>query len=350
MMRQAAAPRIPSSLDTHAALPQSRFDRALEPEAMPIPLLVQIPLDPVRLARIEEAGFEIHLAPTPAERAEMIPKLAPVLRAVLTNGATGLTAEAIAALPKLEIICCVGVGHENVDLHAAKARGIKVTNGPATNDVTVADHTWALILSAARNIPWADAAVRRGEWMQSRGPRPMVFGKRLGILGLGNIGRQIAERGERGFDMEVAYHNRSPRPESPYVYLPSLKALAEWSDFLVIAAPGGAGTRHIVNTEILDALGPKGFLINIGRGSVVDTEALVAALAEHRIAGAAIDVVDNEPEVPPALAALPNIIITPHIAGRSPEAMMATANLVVANLAAHFAGEPVKTPVPMPAD
>jgi lactate dehydrogenase-like 2-hydroxyacid dehydrogenase len=317
---------------------------------MPIPLLVLNPLDPARLARIAEAGFEIHFAPTPAERAEMIPKLAPVLRAVLTNGATGLTAEAIAALPKLEIICCVGVGHENVDLRAARARGIKVTNGPATNDVTVSDHTWALILSIARGVPRADAAVRRGEWLQSRSPRPIVFGKRLGILGLGNIGRQIAERGERGFDMEIAYHNRSPRPESPYAYIPSLKALAEWSDFLVIAAPGGAGTRHLVNAQILDALGPKGFLINIGRGSVVDTEALVAALSQNRIAGAAIDVVDGEPEVPPALAAAPNLIITPHIAGRSPEAMMATASLVAANLKAHFAGEPVKTPVAMPVD
>ncbi|WP_421993353.1 2-hydroxyacid dehydrogenase [Roseococcus sp.] len=317
---------------------------------MPIPLLVQIPLDPVRLARIAEAGFEIHLAPTPAERAEAIPRLAPVLRAVLTNGATGLTAEAIAALPRLEIICCVGVGHENVDLRAAKARGIKVTNGPATNDVTVADHTWALILSIARNIPWADAAVRRGEWMQSRSPRPMVFGKKLGIIGLGNIGRQIAERGERGFDMEIAYHNRSPRPESPYAYMASVKALAEWADFLVIATPGGADTQHMVDAAVLDALGPKGFLINIGRGSVVDTQALVAALSEGRIAGAAIDVVDGEPEVPPALAAAPNLIITPHIAGRSPEAMMATATLVAANLNAHFAGEPVRTPVAMPVD
>lgn len=317
---------------------------------MPIPLLVQIPLDPVRLARIAEAGFEIHLAPTPAERAEAIPRLAPVLRAVLTNGATGLTAEAIAALPQLEIICCVGVGHENVDLRAAKARGIKVTNGPATNDVTVADHTWALILSIARNIPWADAAVRRGEWMQSRSPRPMVFGKKLGIIGLGNIGRQIAERGERGFDMEIAYHNRSPRPESPYAYMASVKALAEWADFLVIATPGGADTQHMVDAAVLDALGPKGFLINIGRGSVVDTQALVAALGEGRIAGAAIDVVDGEPEVPPALAAAPNLIITPHIAGRSPEAMMATATLVAANLNAHFAGEPVRTPVAMPVD
>lgn len=317
---------------------------------MPIPLLVLNPLDPERLARIAAAGFELHVALTPEKRDEAIAKLAPVLRAVLTNGATGLSAGSIAALPRLEIICCIGVGHENVDLRAAKARGIKVTNGPATNDVTVADHTWALILSAARRIPEADAAVRRGEWMQSRFPRPMVFGKKLGIMGLGNIGRQIAERGERGFDMEIAYHNRSPRPESPYAYLPSLKALAEWADFLVLAAPGGAGTRHMVNAGILDALGPKGFLINIGRGSIVDTDALVAALHDGRIAGAAIDVVDGEPEVPPSLAAAPNLIITPHIAGRSPEAMMATASLVAANLTAHFAGEPVKTPVAMPAD
>lgn len=317
---------------------------------MPIPLLVQIPLDPMRLGRLAAAGFEVHHAPTPAERAEMIPRLAPVLRAVLTNGATGMSAEAMAALPKLEIICCIGVGHETVDLRAAKARGIQVTNGPATNDVTVADHTWSLILSIARNVSAADAAVRRGEWMASRGPRPIVFGKRLGIIGLGNIGRQIAERGERGFDMEIAYHNRTPRPESPYAYMPSVKALAEWADYLVIAAPGGAGTHHLVDAEALEALGPQGFLINIGRGSVVDTGALVAALTGNRIAGAAVDVVDGEPEVPAALAAAPNLLITPHIAGRSPEAMMATANLVVANLLAHFAGEPVKTPVAMPAE
>ncbi|MDB5413348.1 MAG: Glyoxylate reductase [Rubritepida sp.] len=317
-------------------------------QTIPIPVLVLIPLDPARLAVIQAAGFQTLVAPTPADRADGIAGAGDV-RAVLTNGAGGLSAAEIAALPKLELICCIGVGHENVDLAAAKARGIAVTNGPSTNDVTVADHTMALLLAIAREIPQADAAVRRGEWLLARHPRPLVFGKKLGILGLGNIGMQIASRGANGFGMPVAYHNRSPRAGCPYTYMASVLALAEWSDFLVIATPGGRGTVHLVDAAVLAALGPAGYLINIGRGTVVDTAALIDALAHRRLAGAAVDVVPDEPNVPAGFAELTNLIMTPHIGGRSPEAMLATASLVAANLLAHFAGEPVKTPVAMPA-
>jgi lactate dehydrogenase-like 2-hydroxyacid dehydrogenase len=237
----------------------------------------------------------------------------------------------------MEIICAMGAGFEKVDLAAAQARGIVVTNGAGTNDASVADHAMALLMSIARGIPQADAAVRRGEWAQSRQPRPMISGKKLGILGLGNIGRQIAQRAENGFNMPVSYHNRKTPEE-----------LATWADFIVVATPGGAATRHLVNASVLAALGSNGFLINISRGSVVDTSALINALQHKHIAGAALDVLEGEPDVPAEIAILTNIILTPHIAGRSPEAVAATAQLVLQNLTAHFAGQPVLTPVPIP--
>ena len=310
----------------------------------PIPLLVLNPLDPERLARITAGGFVPEVALGPEARARAI-AANPGWRAVLTNGATGFTAAEMDALPKLEIICAIAVGHENIDVAAARARGIVVTHGPGTNAPTVADHAMALVLALLRDIPRADAAVKRGEWMGARWPRPMVSGRRLGILGLGEIGQLIAQRAAAGFAMEIAYHNRRPRAGSPYAWLDSVPALAAWADVLLVAAPGGDATRHLVDAAALTALGPAGYLVNIGRGSVVDQAALVAALEEGRIAGAALDVVDGEPLVPEAMRALPNLILTPHIAGRSPEAVLATAALVVANLQAHFAGRPVLTPV-----
>ena len=309
-----------------------------------LPLLVLMPLDPDRAARIAAGGFAPILAPAPDERAAAI-KDWPDLRAVLTNGATGFTAAEMDALPKLEIICAIGVGHENIDVAAARVRGIVVTHGPGTNASSVADHALALLLALARDIPAADAAAKSGRWMAARQPRATVSGKRLGILGLGEIGLEVARRAQGGFGMEIAYHNRRAREGCAHEWLPSVTALAQWSEFLVIAAPGGAATRHLVDAGVLAALGPSGFLINIGRGSVVETAALVEALNRGVIAGASLDVLEGEPHVPPSLAACPNLILTPHIAGRSPEAIAATAELVVENLRAHFAGQPVPTPV-----
>ncbi len=310
----------------------------------PIPLLVLNPLDPERLARIADGGFAPQPALGPEARARAI-AANPDWRAVLTNGATGFTAAEMDALPKLEIICAIAVGHENIDVAAARARGIVVTHGPGTNAPSVADHAMALMLALLRDIPRLDAAVKRGEWMGVRWPRPGVSGKRLGILGLGEIGAMIAARAQGGFGMEIAYHNRRAREGCAYPWMESPRALAAWADVLLVAAPGGAATRHLVDAPVLEALGPSGHLVNIGRGSVLDQAALVAALSAGTIAGAAIDVVDGEPEVPEAMRALPNLIITPHIAGRSPESILATASLVVENLRAHFEGRPVLTPV-----
>lgn len=310
---------------------------------MTIPLLILIDSVHDFLPAIQARGFQTVYAPTEQARAQAIQDHGHAIRIVLTRGSTGFRADEMAALPKLELVCSLGAGYENIDLAAAASRGIIVTYGPGANAVSVADHAMALLLGAARRLPQADAWVRQGHWSGFMGPQ--VTGKRLGILGLGSIGLEIAKRGANGFGMRVAYYNRRARPESGYTYFDNPRALAAASDFLVVATPGGAGTRHLVGAEVLDALGPNGYLVNIARGSVVDTAALIAALAEKRIAGAGLDVVDGEPQVPDALKQLDNVVLTPHSAGRSPEAVAATVTLFLQNATAHFAGKPVLTPV-----
>ncbi len=314
---------------------------------MNIPLLCHFELDPGYPAHFEAAGYEIYYAVTPQQRAELDPKLAAEIRAVLTVGSIGLSAQQMASMPKLEIICAQGVGFELIDTEAAKARHIQVTHGPGTNNSAVADHTLALMLAITRNIPDFDHRVRTGKWAQSRIVTPGMFGKKLGIIGLGNIGMQIAKRCGGGFDMPVGYYNRRPIADNPYQYFDSRQALARWADYLVVATPGGKDTRHLVDAEILRELGPKGFLINIARGTVVDTQAVINSLNNREIAGAALDVLDGEPEVPEAIIGITgNLVLTPHVAGRSPEAMNNMIQLVINNLNAHFSGQPVLTAVP----
>lgn len=295
---------------------------------------------------LEHQGFHLILAPTPAERTQAIASHGSRIDAVLTRGPLGLYAEEIADLPALKIICVIGAGYEHVDLQAASDRGITVTNGAGVNASSVADHAMALLLSLVRDIPRADAAVRRGEWPKIM--RPSLAGKRLGILGLGAVGMAIAKRAANGFDMSVSYHNRQHRSDTPYKYCSTPTELARASDFLIVATPGGVGTQHLINRQVLDALGPNGFLVNIARASVVVTADLISALEQRRIGGAALDVFDHEPKVPDALKALTNVILTPHVAGLSPEATQGTVELVGKNLVAFFAGRPVLTPVTLP--
>jgi lactate dehydrogenase-like 2-hydroxyacid dehydrogenase len=313
---------------------------------MRIALLSHVELDAGYPARYEEAGFTLHYATTAASRANIDPQLAGQIRAVLTIGSIGLNAEEMDKLPNLEIICAQGVGFEQIDTHAAAIRGITVTHGPGTNNAAVADHALALMLAITRHIPQMDAAVRRGEWTRSRWNVPGMSGKKVGIIGLGNIGEQIALRCAGGFNMGVGYHNRNPLAGSPWRYFKTITELAEWADYLVVATPGGKGTVKLVDSAVLQALGESGFLINIARGSVVDSAALISHLQHKQIAGAALDVVDGEPAVPVDMLALTNLVLTPHIAGRSPEAVDNMMSLVIQNLTAHFAGQPVATPVP----
>jgi lactate dehydrogenase-like 2-hydroxyacid dehydrogenase len=260
---------------------------------------------------------------------------------VLTNGSTGLTRAQMQAMPQLKLVSAFGAGYENVDLVAARDLGIAVTHAPGANNATVADHAMALMLAVSRGLHLLDAAVKDGGWESNRAARPTVNGKRLGIIGLGNIGEQIARRAA-AFDMEVAYHARHVRAHAPYLYCATPMELAARSDYLILACPGGPATRHLVNRYLLQALGPQAFLINIARGSVVDTAALIDALASKRIAGAALDVVDGEPAIPEAFRTLDNLLLTPHISGRSPEALQAQLRMFEENLSALQAGDPLQ--------
>jgi hydroxypyruvate reductase len=277
--------------------------------------------------------------------AERFAAIAPQVRGIAANGESKVPAELIKQLPALEIISVFGVGYDGVDVGAAHARGIPVTNTPDVLTDDVADLGMALLLSIARRIPQADKFVRANSWV--KGPLPLtrkVSGARLGLVGLGRIGQAIASRAE-GFGMSVAYTTRHKKPESSYTYYPNAQALAREVDFLLVITPGGAGTRGLINADVLAALGPKGFLINVARGSVVDQSALVHAMQHNLIAGAALDVFEDEPNVPEALRSHENVVLTPHMASGTWETRRAMADLAFGNLQAHFSGLPLLTPV-----
>lgn len=266
------------------------------------------------------------------------------IRVVLTNGTNGLTEGEIAALPRLELVCTVGVGFENVALDAATARGIPVCNAAGTNDAAVADHAMAILLAAIRRLPFLNNGVRHGLWRDDIPRPPHVSGRRMGIFGLGAIGRQIAKRA-LGFDMEVGYHSRTRRDDTGFRWFDDILGLAAWCDFLVIAAPGGKETYHIVGREVLDALGPQGVLVNIARGTLVDTDAVADALEDKRIWAAALDVYENEPTPPARLLKFDNAVLTPHIGGISPQAIHASVLRFLENADAFFGHRPLLTQV-----
>ncbi len=308
-----------------------------------ITLLVLNPMAAPHLDQIRQHASVIY-APTPAARADAVRTQGALINAVLTIGSVGLTADEVAQLPQLRLACTLGAGYEGLVLDALKARGAVVATGAGTNDTSVADHTFGLILAAVRNLRQLDQQARAGVDRFTLAHPPGLAGKKLGIVGLGHIGQKIAHRAA-AFDMPVGYHNRQPKPGVAHPYFASVLALAEWADILVCATPGGAATKHMVNADVLAALGPQGYLINIARGSVVDTAALAAALRSSGLAGAGIDVYESEPHRPEALVDLPNIIITPHVAGWSPEATQASVAQFIANMNGVFAGTGAVAPV-----
>lgn len=267
------------------------------------------------------------------------------IRAVVTNGSTGLSDAQMALLPALEIVSAFGAGYENVDVSAATRRGIVVTHAPGTNADTVADHAFGMLLALARGYAPLTAAVQQGRWQQSRQARPTLTGGTLGIVGMGRIGRLIAARAQ-GFAMMIGYHGRRPQSDAPGRYYANLEALAAASDFLVVACNGGPETWHLVNRPVLQALGKSGYVVNVSRGSVLDTQALLDALDAGEIAGAGLDVIENEPEVPAALFRHRNVLITPHMAGRSPASWLAQRDALLASLSQHFARSRVELAVP----
>ena len=273
-------------------------------------------------------------------------RVAPHIRAICGSGEWKVSAELMAQLPALEIVSIMGVGYDGVDVAAAKARGVMVAHTPDVLNDDVADLALALMLNIARRIPQADQYVRQGKW--PIGPMPLarkMSGARLGIVGMGRIGQAIAERA-KAFGMSIAYTARSAKPALPYAFHATPRELAAASDFLVCITPGGAATRKLIDAEVLRALGPEGYLINVARGSVVDEAALIEALQKGTIAGAGLDVFENEPNVPEALRALDNVVLVPHIGSATVQTRHAMAARAFANLEAHFAGRPLPSAVP----
>jgi lactate dehydrogenase-like 2-hydroxyacid dehydrogenase len=271
---------------------------------------------------------------------------APRIRAIAASGESKVPRELIAQMPALEIVSVFGVGYDGVDVAAARERGIAVTHTPNVLNDEVADLAIALVLAVSRRLIEADRYVRSGAW--ANGPMPLarkVSGARMGIVGLGRIGLAIAKRAE-AFGMSIAYTSRNAKADSPYPYFPTAEALAREVDFLVVITPGGAGTRKLIDAKVLAALGKKGYLVNVARGSVVDEQALVSALRDGTIAGAGLDVFENEPQVPSELLALDNVVLTPHIGSATWQTRQAMADLAFGNLEAHFAGRPLLSPVP----
>jgi lactate dehydrogenase-like 2-hydroxyacid dehydrogenase len=307
-------------------------------------VLAAAKLSPLYTAQLS-AAYQFH-DPLHETDPAAFAKVAPQVRAVAGSGDSKVSAELMAQLPALELISIMGVGYDGVDVAAAKARGVMVTHTPNVLNDDVADLAIGLMLCAARQLPAADRFVRSGQWL--KGPMPLarkMSGARLGLVGMGRIGQAIAQRAQ-AFGMQIAYHTRSPKAGVPYAYHADLLSLARDSDFLVLITPGGAGTRHLVNAQVLQALGPKGFLVNVARGSVVDEAALIEALEGGVIGGAALDVFEDEPRVPQRLIDLPQVVLVPHIGSATGQTRQAMADLAFGNLREHFAGRPVLTPVP----
>jgi lactate dehydrogenase-like 2-hydroxyacid dehydrogenase len=314
------------------------------------PVLLQaLSLLPALEQRLAETYTVLRLPPAGAERDAFLAARGGEFDGLVTSAAGGAGAALIAALPRLRVISSFGVGLDQIDLQAAVRRGIPVGYTPDVLNDCVADLAFGLVLAAGRRIPEGDRFVRAGRWEQKPAtPFPLgrrVSGAKLGIVGLGRIGRTVAQRAS-GFEMEVRYHSRRPVEGVSWGYEPQLLALARWADFLVVITAGGPETRHLIDATVLDALGPKGFLVNVSRGTVVDEAALVQALKDRRIAGAGLDVFGREPNVPHELFTLDNVVMVPHIASATVQTREAMAQRVLDNLAAFYAGQPLPSAAP----
>ena len=291
------------------------------------------------------AEYTLHNYFLADDKAALLAEVGKRIRAILAGGMSGPDAALIARLPKLEIIASNSVGFDATDVAAAHARGVVVTHTPDVLTDDVADLGMAFIIMAPRRIAESERYLRAGKWRQAR----MEFGtnlrgKKLGILGLGRVGSALAKRAQ-AFGLEIGFHDIAPKPDAPYRRYASLRSMAADCDILFVSCQGGPSTRKLVDAAVLNALGPNGFLVNVARGTIVDQQALVAALRDKRIAGAAIDVFEDEPNAPAELFNAENIVMTPHIASSTTETRRAMADLMLENLRLHFAGQPVKTPV-----
>lgn len=280
--------------------------------------------------------FRVHQLPEePDAREAMLHEVGTTVRGVVTGSRGYVREELLEKLPALEIIACYTAGVDPIDVDAVARRGIKLFNNSAALNDTVADLALALLLGVARDVTGADAHVRAGLWPERRyRPGSLLRGRRAGIVGLGGIGSAIAQRCA-AFGMEIGYFG--PRPKDvPYQFFSELTALANWSDTLILSCPGGPETHHIVNAGVLEALGPKGWLINVARGSVVDEAALIASLQTGVTERAGLDVFENEPHVPAELMALDRVLLSPHQGSSSVEVLPLRAEVILGQLRDHF--------------
>lgn len=292
-----------------------------------------------------QSEYSVHISPHKGD-SKAFAELAPNIVGIAASGESVVPGTLMLQLPKLKVVSVFGVGYDGIDIKTALSMGAGVSHTPDVLTDDVADLALGLLLAVGRTIPQADQYVKTGRW--PGGPMPLatkVSGANLGIVGMGRIGKAIARRAS-AFDMKISYTARSEKPDSGLTFYPDAVSLATHVDFLVVITPGGEGTRHLINAEVLNALGSKGYLINVARGSVVDQEALVQALANGTIAGAGLDVFANEPNVPEALWSMKNVVLTPHIASATVQTRQAMANLAFANLQAGVTGKALLTPVP----
>jgi len=308
-------------------------------------VLVNGPLAPRVMAALD-SDYIAHKPFEAADPGAFVREIGEQIRGIATSNFYGVSAETMDACPNLEIVSSIGVGTDSHDLEHARRRGIKVANTPDVLNDDVANLAIALLLAVTRKLVAYDRYVRDGRWV-AEGDPPLtqgIAGKQVGIVGMGRIGCAIAEK-LKAFFCEVAYHSRNPRADVPYRYYPELVALARDSVALIVIVPGGAATEKLIDRAVLDALGPEGTLVNVARGSVVDEPALVAALQEGRLGGAGLDVFLDEPNVPEALFGMDNVVLQPHQGSATEETRRAMQDLMLANLAAHFAGRPLLTPL-----
>jgi len=309
----------------------------------------QILLIEPMIASIEanlDANYCVHRLFQVKDQEALVSSVAPSIRGIVTGGASGASNALVDALPGLEIIAINGIGTDAVDLDRARRRKIRVTTTPDVLTDDVADLAIGLLLATARQLCVGDRYVRAGSWtkQESLPLAHKVSGKKIGILGMGRVGRAIALRAE-SFGMHIAYNDLRAFDDLKYRHDADLEELARWCDFFIVAAAGGAHSRGIVGARVLNALGPNGILVNVARGSVVDEPALIEALLEGRLGGAGLDVFADEPNVPNALWGLDSVVLQPHRASATVDTRLAMGELVLANLAAHFAGEELKTAV-----
>jgi hydroxypyruvate reductase len=316
----------------------SRHSSRVRPE-----LLVVTPIYPPTLAALERE-YTVHKLWLAEDAEALLAEVAGRVRGVVTVGSTGLAPGCIESLPRLEIIGCFGTPRKTVDLAVAKTRGVIVTNTPDSITDAVADLAIGLLIAVMRRICETDRFVRARKWLDGLPPMGAdLGGKTCGIVGLGAIGGGVARRAE-ACGMAVCYHGPRAKPGPAYPYCADLEEMAGRADCLVVTCPLTPATRGLVGSRILDALGPGGFLVNVARGPVVEEAALISALKNGQIAGAALDVYWDEPRVPAALLAMENVVLVPHMGSSTREVREARSEKLLANLRAHFSGKPVPNP------